>query len=132
MPCEHCGKLFSCLNNLRTHLYYHSEPKFICDVEGCGKKFFMKKRLRSHTKAHNNQKDHVCNFCEKSYFSQVNSPFFLIKNSLKSFKSFRMTSIVTSPRSTKSCDFSVPSPTAKVASHVANTTKSTPRYIIRI
>ena len=71
MPCEHCGKLFSCLNNLRTHLYYHGEPKFICEVEGCGKKFFMKKRLRSHTKAHNNQKDHLCNYCDKSYFSQV-------------------------------------------------------------
>lgn len=71
LPCEFCGKLFSCINNLRTHLYYHNEPKFVCDFEGCDKKFFMRKRLRSHMKAHLNQKDHLCNYCDKSYYSQV-------------------------------------------------------------
>ncbi|KAG5669393.1 hypothetical protein PVAND_017280 [Polypedilum vanderplanki] len=70
MPCEFCGKLFSCINNLRTHLYYHSEPKFVCEIDNCGKKFFMKKRLRAHIKTHKNQKDFVCGFCDKSYFSQ--------------------------------------------------------------
>lgn len=71
MPCEFCGKLFSCINNLRTHLYYHSDPKFICEVEGCDKKFYMRKRLRAHMKTHANQKDFVCTFCDKCYFSQV-------------------------------------------------------------
>lgn len=71
MPCEYCGKLFSCINNLRTHLYYHSEPKFICEVASCGKKFYMRKRLRAHMKSHANQKDFLCQFCDKSYFSQV-------------------------------------------------------------
>lgn len=50
MPCEFCGKLFSCMNNLRTHLYYHSDPKFICDFPNCDKKFYMRKRLRAHLK----------------------------------------------------------------------------------
>ena len=71
MPCEYCGKLFSCLNNLRTHLYYHSEPKFVCEFEGCGKKFFMKKLLKAHINVHRGQKDFVCEYCEKSYFFQA-------------------------------------------------------------
>lgn len=71
MPCEYCGKLFSCLNNLRTHLYYHSEPKFICEFEGCGKKFFMRKLLKAHINVHRGQKDYECEFCEKSYFFQA-------------------------------------------------------------
>lgn len=45
---EFCGKLFSCMNNLRTHLYYHSDPKFVCEFDGCGKKFFMRKLLKAH------------------------------------------------------------------------------------
>lgn len=36
------------MNNLRTHLYYHAEPKFLCTAEGCGKKFFMRKLLKAH------------------------------------------------------------------------------------
>ncbi|KAL7013561.1 hypothetical protein ACKWTF_015466 [Chironomus riparius] len=87
MPCEFCGKLFSCINNLRTHLYYHSDPKFICDVEGCGKKFYMRKRLRAHMKTHANQKDHVCTYCDKRYFSQndLNRHIFSIHQKLRFF-----------------------------------------------
>lgn len=43
----------------------------MCELEGCDKKFFMRKRLRAHMKTHLNQKDFLCNYCEKSYFSQV-------------------------------------------------------------
>jgi hypothetical protein len=55
-PGEFCGKLFSCMNNLRTHLYYHSEPKFICDFPNCDKKFYMRKRLRAHVKVQKTKK----------------------------------------------------------------------------
>lgn len=67
---EFCGKLFSCMNNLRTHLYYHQEPKFICEFEGCDKKFFMRKLLKAHMNVHRGQKDFACSYCEKSYFFQ--------------------------------------------------------------
>jgi hypothetical protein len=36
------------MNNLRTHLYIHAEPKFVCEFEQCGKKFFMRKLLKAH------------------------------------------------------------------------------------
>lgn len=95
------------MNNLRTHLYYHSDPKFICDFPNCDKKFYMRKRLRAHVKAsssigstknmvliltiiqqtHKGQKDFLCTFCEKSYFSQndLNRHLFSIHQKMRFF-----------------------------------------------
>lgn len=28
--------------------YYHSEPKFVCEIENCGKTFYMRKLLKAH------------------------------------------------------------------------------------
>lgn len=80
---EFCGKQFSCLNNLRTHLYYHSEPKFICDYEGCDKKFFMRKLLKAHINVHRGQKDFACSYCEKSYFFQSHLKRHVISSHMK-------------------------------------------------
>jgi aspartate carbamoyltransferase regulatory subunit len=90
LPCEYCGKLFSCLNNLRTHLYYHAEPKFVCDFDGCGKKFFMRKLLKSHIKVHQGQKDFDCEYCEKSYFFQAHLKRHVISMHMVSFLGMRV------------------------------------------
>lgn len=50
MPCEFCGKLFTCKNNLRKHLYLHGPPRFTCDFPNCDKKFQVIELLRFHRK----------------------------------------------------------------------------------
>ena len=67
--CEICGKKYSSSKSLRTHMKHHSEPEFKCNFEGCQKGFISKLLLNNHQKIHLGQRDHMCQFCVKSFFS---------------------------------------------------------------
>lgn len=132
MPCEFCGKLFSCMNNLRTHLYYHSDPKFICDFPNCDKKFYMRKRLRAHLKVSKS---------EASISIAIFSNFHVLRpttdkktssaSSAKKATSRKTISTDTCFRSTRKCGSFAKFQDVMGISLVANITKNTRWHIIR-
>lgn len=46
ISCPNCEKIFHTNRNLQTHLIYHQEPKFECNI--CCKKFFLGSKLKEH------------------------------------------------------------------------------------
>ncbi len=66
--CQHCGKVFSSDNNLRTHVKnVHGAEKFPCEV--CGAIFGSKSYLKAHTKLKHDQSQdqslRSCPTCDK-------------------------------------------------------------------
>ncbi|KAJ8250931.1 hypothetical protein GJAV_G00214890 [Gymnothorax javanicus] len=67
--CFQCGKFFSQICNLKTHLQIHTgERPYACTW--CGKSFIQSADLRRHQRIHTGEKPHRCSWCEKS-FTQV-------------------------------------------------------------
>ncbi|XP_023648089.1 uncharacterized protein [Paramormyrops kingsleyae] len=67
--CFYCGKFFSQICNLKTHLQIHSgERPYSCNW--CGKSFTQSADLRRHQRIHTGEKPHRCTWCEKS-FTQI-------------------------------------------------------------
>ena len=64
IPCTQCSKIFHSNRNLKAHLIYHEEPKFIC--RHCGKKFYLSNKLKEHLKTHEGA-EHSCNLCSRSF-----------------------------------------------------------------
>ena len=51
--CSTCGKHFSTIYNLNSHLRLHDRPlNEVCTVEGCGEMFPTKRQLDMHMKNH--------------------------------------------------------------------------------
>ena len=74
IPCENpmCDKLFSTNRHMKNHMVYHAPPQHICGYPECKSAFYAADKLISHYKFHNNQKDHKCHLCDKSYFHKTN------------------------------------------------------------
>ncbi|XP_036408441.1 zinc finger protein 506-like [Megalops cyprinoides] len=67
--CLQCGKFFSQVCNLKTHLQIHTgERPYTCTW--CGKSFTQSADLRRHQRIHTGEKPHRCTWCEKS-FTQI-------------------------------------------------------------
>ncbi|XP_064172245.1 zinc finger protein 70-like [Anguilla rostrata] len=67
--CFQCGKFFSQVCNLKTHLQIHTgERPYACTW--CGKSFTQSADLRRHQRIHTGEKPHRCTWCEKS-FTQI-------------------------------------------------------------
>ncbi|XP_061081284.1 zinc finger protein with KRAB and SCAN domains 1-like [Conger conger] len=67
--CFQCGKFFSQVCNLKTHLQIHTgERPYTCNW--CGKSFTQSADLRRHQRIHTGEKPHRCTWCEKS-FTQI-------------------------------------------------------------
>ncbi|KAJ8347371.1 hypothetical protein SKAU_G00287720 [Synaphobranchus kaupii] len=67
--CFQCGKFFSQVCNLKTHLQIHTgERPYTCTW--CGKSFTQSADLRRHQRIHTGEKPHRCTWCEKS-FTQI-------------------------------------------------------------
>lgn len=69
ITCNICGKLYSCLENLKLHLRYHDEPKFICEFENCGKKFHQKILWQHHMLKHSSNKPIECSDCGNFFYT---------------------------------------------------------------
>lgn len=69
IACEICGKLYTCVENLRLHLRYHQPPSYICSQQGCGKKFHQKVLWEHHEKKHTDFKPFNCDVCNSSFYS---------------------------------------------------------------
>ena len=83
--CDFCGKMFATLRDLRVHLIYHKEPKFICNFDGCSKKYFASNKFESHKKTHIDQRDFACQLCDKKFseFSNLKRHDLLVHKKLK-------------------------------------------------
>lgn len=69
ISCKVCGKLYTCLENLKLHMRYHEDPKFICNVGNCGKKFHQKILWEHHKLKHSTEKPIVCNECGNFFYT---------------------------------------------------------------
>lgn len=69
ISCETCGKLFTCIENLRLHMRYHLPPSYACTYAGCNKKFHQKVLWEHHEKKHSDVKPFICETCNSAYYS---------------------------------------------------------------
>jgi hypothetical protein len=69
LECKFCGKMYSCYDNLKLHMRYHSVPQHVCHVQGCGKRFHQKSLLEHHQLKHGDKKQFDCSECGSSFFS---------------------------------------------------------------
>jgi KRAB domain-containing zinc finger protein len=69
VSCETCGKLYTCVENLRLHMRYHLPPLFECSYPDCGKKFHQKVLWEHHERKHKAEKPVSCEQCGASFYS---------------------------------------------------------------
>lgn len=69
IACPTCGKLYSCVENLRLHMRYHLPPSYTCSAAGCGKKFHQKVLWEHHEKKHTDVKPFNCEQCTSNFYS---------------------------------------------------------------
>uniref|UniRef100_A0A671XB25 C2H2-type domain-containing protein n=1 Tax=Sparus aurata TaxID=8175 RepID=A0A671XB25_SPAAU len=68
--CDACGKRYTALGSLRTHMRVHTGVKpFSCDV--CRKRFIQQGHLISHMRVHAEEKPFGCAVCGKRFWEQV-------------------------------------------------------------
>ncbi|XP_039962711.1 zinc finger protein 615-like isoform X1 [Bactrocera tryoni] len=73
--CNICGKIFTSLSILNSHLKYHQRKEAniksdACEI--CSKRFSTKHYLRLHMEVHRNVRQlHQCNYCDKMYVSKI-------------------------------------------------------------
>ncbi|XP_030255002.1 endothelial zinc finger protein induced by tumor necrosis factor alpha-like isoform X2 [Sparus aurata] len=67
--CDACGKRYTALGSLRTHMRVHTGVKpFSCDV--CRKRFIQQGHLISHMRVHAEEKPFGCAVCGKRFWEQ--------------------------------------------------------------
>jgi uncharacterized Zn-finger protein len=69
VSCNVCGKRYTCLENLKLHMRYHDEPKYICELPECGKKFHQKILWEHHMLKHSSDKPVECSQCGGSFYT---------------------------------------------------------------
>lgn len=69
ISCSQCGKLYTCVENLRLHMRYHLPPAYTCSHPGCNKKFHQKVLWEHHEKKHTDVKPFVCEQCFSTFYS---------------------------------------------------------------
>lgn len=69
VKCGVCGKLYTCLENLKLHMRYHEEPRFVCEIGDCGKKFRQKILWEHHQLKHSTEKQIECKECGNSFYT---------------------------------------------------------------
>ncbi|CAG9802959.1 unnamed protein product [Chironomus riparius] len=69
ISCEVCGKLYTCIENLKLHLKYHSDPKYACEYENCDKKFHQKTLWEHHMLKHKNERSISCTECNNTFYT---------------------------------------------------------------
>ncbi|CAI7571231.1 unnamed protein product [Penicillium pancosmium] len=66
LRCQYCGKEFTRLYNLKSHLLVHQNNlRFPCDY--CQKSFVRKSDFNRHMKSHTGEKKWVCGGCDKAF-----------------------------------------------------------------
>ena len=67
--CEHCGKRFTDVGALKSHVKYHHEaPRFKCSF--CGKMFKDEVRLVAHERQHRGERPFKCSVCSSAFTSK--------------------------------------------------------------
>lgn len=69
VTCKICGKLYTCLENLKLHMRYHDEPKYMCEIQNCGKRFHQKILLEHHMLKHSEKKPIECPECKNLFYT---------------------------------------------------------------
>ncbi|XP_034150241.1 zinc finger protein 91 [Esox lucius] len=69
--CDHCGKVFVSVANLKTHLLYlRGEKPHVCSF--CGKRFVQTSGLKRHLRTHTGEKPYECHHCGKAWSDSGN------------------------------------------------------------
>lgn len=69
ISCKICGKMYTCLENLKLHMRYHEDPKYSCNVGCCNKKFHQKILWEHHMLKHSTEKPIECNECGNFFYT---------------------------------------------------------------
>lgn len=65
LQCSFCNKVFTSKSNLRKHLLYHGDKRYLCIT--CGKSFYLKQQFDEHFLTHTGEKPHRCKECGKTF-----------------------------------------------------------------